>query len=557
MKHPLKIVGIVIAVLLLIVIALPFLVNVNAFRPRLQSELSTALGRDVKVGNLSLSILSGSVAADNLSIADDPAFSSNPFIQAKQLKVGVEVIPLVFSKASARDRTHVESAADYSVALGVRKMEFLQPWRPTGREAGELRTIPDQSQTQSKADQSNPNLSVAKLNVNDGRLTVGRSGTSAKPNVYDNVDITVSDFSFTSQFPFTLSASLPGGGKLNLDGKAGPINQSDASLTPLEAKLKVRDLDLAQSGFVDPASGIAGLADFDGDVSSDGKAVHTTGTVKATKLKLAAKGSPASISVDVKYAVDHDLQNQSGNVKQCDVSMGKAVAQLTGGYQVRGDSTILNMKLNGQSMPVDDLQAMLPALGVILPPGSSLKGGTLSADLGLSGPADKLVISGPVRLSDSQLAGFNLGSKLSAVSALSGTSQTGSDTSIKNFSSNVRVAPDGTKTDDVNLQVPAVGEIVGAGTISPGGALDYHMNAKLTGGAVTGVTQMAGLGGKGGSIPFMIQGTTSDPKFVPDVKGLVGSQLQDQLKSRLGGKGTGNAAADALSGLFGKKKKNK
>jgi hypothetical protein len=84
------------------------------------------------------------------------------------------------------------------------------------------------------------------------------------------------------------------------------------------------------------------------------------------------------------------------------------------------------------------------------------------------------------------------------------------------------------------------------------------MNAKLTGGAVTGVTQLAGLGGKGGSIPFMIQGTTSDPKFVPDVKGMVGSQLQDQLKSRLGGaQGTGNPTADALSGLFGKKKKPK
>jgi AsmA protein len=547
MKRPLKIVGIVIAVLLLIVIALPFLINVNAFRPRLESELSTTLGRDVKVGNLSLSILSGSVAADNLSIADDPAFSSNPFIQAKQLKVGVELIPLIFSKA-----LHVtELTLDQPQIMLLRSASGKWNFSSLG---GQSATKPANSGQ--PADQSNPNLSVAKLKVNDGRLTLGRSGISAKPNVYDHVDITVSDFSFVSQFPFTLSANLPGGGKLSLDGKAGPINQSDASLTPLEAKLKVRDLDFAQSGFVDPSSGIAGLADFDGDVSSDGKAVHTNGTVKASKLKLAQKGSPAGTPVNVKYAVDHDLQAQSGNVKQCDVSMGKALAQLTGNYLVRGDSTLLNMKLNGQSMPVDDLQAMLPALGVILPPGSSLKGGALSANLGLSGPADKLVITGPVRLSDSRLAGFNLGSKLSAVSALSG-SQTGSDTSIKNFSSNVRVAPDGTKTDDVNLQVPAVGEIVGTGTISPGGALDYHMNAKLTGGAVTGVSQIAGLGGKGGSIPFMIQGTTSDPKFVPDVKGLVGSQLQDQLKSRLGGKGTGNSATDALSGLFGKKKKNK
>ena len=42
--------------------------------------------------------MSGSVSAEDLSIADDPAFSKDPFIRAKSLKVGVEVMPLIFSK---------------------------------------------------------------------------------------------------------------------------------------------------------------------------------------------------------------------------------------------------------------------------------------------------------------------------------------------------------------------------------------------------------------------------------------------------------------------------
>jgi len=66
MKRTLKIIGIVFAVILLAVIALPFLINVNSFRPKLESELSAALGRQVKVGNLSLSILSGGVSAEDL-----------------------------------------------------------------------------------------------------------------------------------------------------------------------------------------------------------------------------------------------------------------------------------------------------------------------------------------------------------------------------------------------------------------------------------------------------------------------------------------------------------
>src|SRR5580698_9150656 len=99
MKKPIKIVGIVVAVLIVIVIAIPFLIDVNTFRPRIESELSMSLGRALTVGNLHLSLLSGSVSADDVAIADDPAFSKEPFIRAKALKVGVEMMPLIFSKA--------------------------------------------------------------------------------------------------------------------------------------------------------------------------------------------------------------------------------------------------------------------------------------------------------------------------------------------------------------------------------------------------------------------------------------------------------------------------
>ena len=98
MKRTLKIVGIIVALLIVIAIAIPFFIDANSFRPKIESDLTATLGRQVKVGNLSLSLLSGSVAADDISIADDPAFSKSPFVQAKSLKVGVELIPLIFSK---------------------------------------------------------------------------------------------------------------------------------------------------------------------------------------------------------------------------------------------------------------------------------------------------------------------------------------------------------------------------------------------------------------------------------------------------------------------------
>ena len=90
MKTFLKVLGIIVALLIIAVIVIPFFIDANMFRPKLESELTDALGRRVKVGNLSLALWSGSVAADNISIADDPKFSNAPFVQAKSLKVGVE-----------------------------------------------------------------------------------------------------------------------------------------------------------------------------------------------------------------------------------------------------------------------------------------------------------------------------------------------------------------------------------------------------------------------------------------------------------------------------------
>ena len=557
MKRILKILAIVIGVLIVITIAVPFFVDANVFRPRLESELTDALGRQTKVGNLSLSLLSGGVKADDISIADDPAFSQTPFVQAKSLTVGVEMIPLIFSKSlHVTDLTLNEPQINLVRSENGEKWNFSSlgnknsgrehkatPAKPTGAKSAE----PGPSESAG----GNPNLSVAKLSVDDGRLAISRARSSEKTRVYDKVNINVSSFSFDSSFPFKLTSNLPSGGTLKLEGTAGPIDAEDAALTPLQAKVSIEQMNLATSGFIDPASGISGIADFDGTVASDGHEAKTSGTLKATKLQVVEKGKPAGKPIEIQYATTYDLTRKTGTITQGDITLGKAISHLKGTYDTRGTTTSVNMKLNGQGMPVDDLEAMLPALGVILPPGSQLKGGTLNTDLTISGPVNKLVTTGSIKLENSALAGFNLGSKLSAVSALSGKSTGGNDTNIQNFSSDVHVATDGTRAENINLTIPAFGVLTGAGTVSPSNALDFKMVANLSGGAVTGLTQMAGLGSSGGSIPFMIQGTTSDPKFIPDVKGMAGGLL----KNALGNKGNTPGQNNPLSGITGLFKK--
>ena len=549
MKRILKVLAIVVAIVVVILVALPFIINVNSFRPKLEATATDALGRQVKVGNLSLSILTGSVTADNISIADDPAFGTNPFVTAKSLKVGVELMPLITSKElHVTDITLVQPEITLlKTAAGKWNFSSL---------GGNSAKSPAPSSSGSSAP---PNLSVGKLSVTDGKLIVGKANSNAKPHVYDQVNITVSNFSATSQFPFRLTAKLPAGGNADISGQAGPINSSDAAKTPFDAKVKVNNMDIVASGFIDPASGIAGLANFDGNLSSNGTMAKAVGTFTGNKLQFSPKGSPASKTVVIKHTVDVDLDKQSADITQGDVEIGKAVAHLTGTFKTEGEAQVVNMKLNGPNMPVEELEAMLPALGVVLPSGSQLKGGTLSADLSIVGPVDKLVITGPVKLSNTKLAGFDLGSKLGALSAFTGKAVSNPDTSIENFSTTARVAPEGTRADNINLNVPSIGVITGAGVVNPQGALAFKMLANLHGGMMGGLTQVAG-GGKG--IPFSIAGTTSKPEFVPDLKGmagglaggLAGGALQGVLGGSKAGGGKAGSAVDALGGLLGKKK---
>jgi AsmA protein len=535
-KRNLKIAGIVVACLLAVLIALPLLININSFRPKIESALTNAMGRQVTLGELSLSILRGRVGVDDLSIADDPAFSKAPFITAKSLKVGVELLPLIFSK-----ELNVTG-----IILDEPQITLLKSsngrWNFSSLGGTSAKKSPEPAKSGAP-----PALSIAKLEIKDGKLAVGKANSTAKPLVYDKLNIELTDFSPTSQFPFKLTINLPGGGSANVSGKAGPINSPDTAKTPLDVTLKVKDMDIAASGFVDPASGIGGAADFDGSVNSDGSQVKAAGAITCEKLKLSPRGSPASNAVIVKYAMNSDLDRNVGTITQGDIAIGKAVAHLTGGFQTQSDTQVMNLKLSAPNMPVDELEAMLPALGVVLPSGSKLEGGTLSADLAISGPLDKLVITGPVQMSNTKLAGFDMGSKLGALSAFSGKAPSSPATTIQNASLNARIAPEMTRADAINVTIPSLGVVTGAGTISPAGALDFLMTADLQTARSEAREQRTGRGGDRGGVSFRIQGTTSNPTFVPDVGSMAGNAAKGALQKTV---------SEKTGGIFGKRKPN-
>src|SRR5258707_9198344 len=125
-----------------------------------------------------------------------------------------------------------------------------------------------------------------------------------------------------------------------------------------------------------------------------------------------------------------------------------------------------------------------------MPSGATLQACTVNTNLELSGDTNKLVTSGNVGMFNAKLAGFDLGSKLAAVSKLVGLN-TGKDLDIEKMTTNLHMAPTGIEAQNFQALVPSLGTLIGNGTIDAKNNLDFKMAATLKN-AIGGAAGAAG-----------------------------------------------------------------
>jgi AsmA protein len=542
-KHPLiSILVAVVVLLLLVVLLVPLFINANTFRPTLESQISDALGRKVTLGNLSFSVFSGSLVADNISVADDPAFSPKPFLQAQSLHIGVEVGPLLFH----RQLLVTSFVADSPSINLVHNAQGTWNFSDMGRNAG--------SRTQNTQKESAlPNFTVGEMKVVNGTAVVSDVPATGAPFTYSNLNLSAEQFSFAKSFPFELSATLPAGGQLDVKGNAGPVNQKDASDTPLNATINLKHFDPVAAGVIQANQGISMLADITAQVTSNGQTLTSNGTVNAARLKLAANGSPTPNPVDISYTVNHNLDARTGQVNDLGIKTGGVAVHVNGTYSMTGPQVTLALHLSAPNLPINQVEALLPAAGVRLPSGSSLQGGTFTANLEITGPANAPTISGPVQVDNTTLAGFDLSSKIGGLKPVAGSK---GGTQIQTVRANVNSSPQGTRIDNLYASVPVLGTATGAGTVSPQGALNFQVVAKINANssALSGLTSVGGaaLGqavstAAANGIPVHITGTTSSPVIQADLNQLLQKNAGNILKQQILGNGNKQPnASDAL-----------
>ena len=555
MKRSLKITLGVIVVLLLLVAMIPLFINANTFRPTIEANLSKSLGRKVHIGDMKFSIFTGSLRAQNVTVADDPAFSATPFLQTQNLKIGVEMKPLLFDH-----QVHVTSfTADEPTVHLIHAANGTWNFSSLGANAGNK--SPGQASAGGASQPSStPEITVGKFEVDNGTVTVASLPPTGNPLVYTNVNFASQNFSLGSRFPVVLSAGLPGNGELKLTGEAGPIAQGDASLTPFNTKLELKHFDPVAAGVVEPSEGIAMVADTNATLVSDSRTVTAVGTLRANRFKFAREGTPARQPIDFAYNLVYNLSNRVLQINSLQPRVGTAAVNIKGTVAMAGKEAVLGLQSAAGGLPIDQVEAVLPAFGVQLPSGSQLQGGTLGFNFNITGPTSATVVSGPVAIDNTRINGFNLGAKMQGLSG----ANTGNSTLIRSLHTNLTSAPSGIRTDNLAVVVPGLGNATGAGTISPGKVLNYALLLKLDSGV--GVLGMVdSLAGQristatANGIPVTVTGPASNPSFHADLSNLMKNNAGSIVDTFLNQKGKGSQQtqkpnpSSLINGIMGSK----
>ena len=548
MKRWTKILLVIVVLVVAAAAATPLFVHANTFRPVIEKQLSRTLGRGVKLGDLRLSVFSRSLVAKDLSVADDPNFSAAPFLTAKELRIGVSLRPLIFSREVVLRDLEIGSPQITVIRASSGAWNFSSIGHRVAAGAPASGGVAESAAPETSKGFAGPlpGLIVDRLAITDGRVVFSDATERSQTTVYDHVNIAARDFAFALQFPFEFRADLPAGGTINGSGRLGPINGADASATPVEAQITVKQFDPVGAGFLDPEDGVSLLADLDVHSAFDGQAFTSSGTAHIENLKLRKDAAAAPRPVDLAYSGTHRVRENSGQIDDAVIKVGDAEIHVSGTYRgmapgapgapstmgATGTSgaanlevPVLNLKVSGQNLPIDELQSLMTAAAVRLPNGSKLKGGTLSMNLVVTGPPKSLIITGPISIDNTRMVGFDVSSKIHGVATLSGV-KTGDTTEIEKLRANVRVTNGGIVADRIYAVMPAMGELSGSGTISAANQLDFNLVAKVSSASGLGkvgvsfFSALSGGSGKKSGVPLRITGTPNEPYITADIGGV-------------------------------------
>ena len=415
MRKAAIIIGIIIAVIIGILLIAPVFININQYRPQIQSELQQKLGRQVTFGNLHLRLLTPRLRVDNLTISDDPHFSTGrPFAQAQELDVSIALLPLISKKIEVNSLTLQQPDIELvRNAQGVWNFSTIgQPGGATQPRAPQ-RPAPAQKPAPPNQPSSQPNagaFELKNLRISDGQMALTDYQKRQPRAVYNNIDLSLSNFAPGKPFSVSATVHLPGAGSqvVSLDGTGGPINQSNMAATPFDGTLKLQQVALsaAQKFLNTPA-----LAGTDATLSGDMKIRNQAGNIASSgTLKLqnpVIHGINLGYPIAADYDISDNLESDVLTISKGALRLGSTPLAIAGSMNLKPTPAQVNLQLKASDVSLGEVARLASAMGVAFAPGMNING-RLNADVHAQGTTKNPALNGAISARNLNISGKGL-----------------------------------------------------------------------------------------------------------------------------------------------------
>ena len=539
-------IALAVIVAVLVVAAGVILHSFDAERQRgiLSSRLAAALGRNVKLGHLGLSLFPPSLRVRDAEIAEALGFKDAVFSTAKSFQMSVRLVPLLHG------RIEVPSIVlEQPVIHLVKNAQGQWNFASLGGKPGAAQAGPPALAAGAGASPgaSVPPLEIEEIRLKDGAITVDDFQKNLPRMTLDHISVAVTKFAPDRAFDWTVSAHPPGPeyGEVRASGRGGPLAKQNLAASPAEGHAVFRNIALEALTPFTGQPGLAGVFNGEADFKSDGAKAEAKGTYKADKLRLTVNGGTALAPLSGRFEVTMPEDASRLLIRRFELACGKAAAQLSG-HVALGARPDTELRADLRDAPLADIAKLFPLFGVKLPAGSSLTAGTLTAAVRAFGPTAALKESGTVEMRNARLAGYNVAGQLGSAVRLMGVDTGGQDTAIESMRVAFDADPSYTRVPSASLIIPGM-EISGQGGFNPAGALDGRGSAVLTRAASPVGSLLQKATGSANTVPFRVGGTLEHPTFVPDVGKIMGQQLAQPSSPA-------SKVLEGLGGLFRKKK---
>jgi len=274
-------------VLVLALLNVNFLVRRN--KDYLVGRIEQAFGRKITVDKIEMTLSPIGARLVNLVMADDPAFSADDFLRAKDLRVDLRLLPLLIGQFRIKGLV-LESPLISIVRDAGGQYNFAS--RP-GNEKRDRKSM-DGKDAAAK-EQDSPLVLIASLNISEGTLRY-RDLKNGGELTATQIHLRVNDFEWDEPFDIELEAAVMAD-KHNLKFKSriGPIaGNPDYRNVPLDGDIHVDALDLGKVNAALPQfrKALPRALRFDGVYNIDD--LKFKGTLNNLSLKGAVTGTDAS-----------------------------------------------------------------------------------------------------------------------------------------------------------------------------------------------------------------------------------------------------------------------